>query len=94
MTQEEIQTTLLKLFKSGPPFLLGDLVSPTTGASWAKAAPAATSAAAVSVMHSIVVTPYACWAWANVGIVTAINAAMDAAVATRLRNLRGIHSSI
>jgi hypothetical protein len=42
----------------------------------------------------IVVTPYACWAWADVGIVTAINAAMDAAVATRLRNLRAIHSSI
>jgi hypothetical protein len=37
----------------------------------------------VNVMHSIVVTPYACWAWADVGIVTAINAAMDAAVATR-----------
>jgi hypothetical protein len=29
-----------------------------------------------------------------VGIVTAINAVMDAAVATRLRNLRAIHSSI
>jgi hypothetical protein len=31
-------------------------------------------------MHSIVVTPYACWAWAGVAIVAAINAAMDAAV--------------
>jgi len=31
---------------------------------------------------------------ADVGIVTAINAAMDAAVATRFRNLRAIHSSI
>jgi hypothetical protein len=37
---------------------------------------------------------YACWAWADVGIVTAINPAMDAAVATRLRKLRAFHSSI